>query len=268
MKNGCNILLVLDLDGTIIFPGDSITSNLVKYLKYYNDNNLLLIATARHPIGVRFVFNKYFDFIPTLSLNGGGLHLNNWDIFDRSVFFDFTVIRNLKRLIKQYNDVTMSFYGKKFWYVNKITKRIVRESKITGMQPIINTNYGGDGCIKLLLTGDDETLKDIQNIIRKDYYELVSCNKSNLNYLELSPSNVNKTLFIDVFIEYFAYERKDYNIVFVGDSENDIEMAKYSDEAWTYSYAPNNLKKHCKILTLENGEGLHLLLTQLGRQHG
>ncbi len=82
-----NTLFIFDLDGTLIKTGEKFDRKLAKIIKILIEKSGVLIATARHPRGVQYVFKPFFDFIPTISLNGAGLHLKSWSSFDKTFFF-------------------------------------------------------------------------------------------------------------------------------------------------------------------------------------
>jgi len=56
-------------------------------------------------------------------------------------------------------------------------------------------------------------------------------------------------------------------IVFVGDSENDIDCAKFANESWTFPSSSRKLKEVCTgILDYDNGLGVKNLLRDLGQK--
>ena len=108
------MLLILDLDGTIIETGKPLDSQLAYQLKKFLKKSHILITTARHPKGVSFVLEEKIGFIPTISLNGAAIHLTSWLKFDRVVYFNEEIINGIIKALSCY-EVTLSFYGKSFW---------------------------------------------------------------------------------------------------------------------------------------------------------
>ena len=258
------MLLLLDLDGTIIMTGKDLDPELADYLKYFNDANSLLITTARPPQGVQYVFKKYFDFIPTISLNGGGLHLSNWERFNSVITISQESLNELLLILKKYRNVTLNCYSKNNWYTSEINPFVIAEAEVTGTIPKIIIEPISEECIKILLMGDNSDLDYIQKIIIQDMSSQIFPSRSNNNYLEITSSKTNKAFFVKDYLKYFKQiERENITILFAGDSENDIVCAKYADYAWTYTYAPDELKAHCSLLKFENGKGLKSLLKQI-----
>lgn len=259
-----NKLLLLDIDGTIIFPLKELDPELARYLKLYNDSNSLLITTARPPQGVKHVFNKYFEFIPTISLNGGGLHLISWDQFDEVININDNYANKIFNLAKSYIDVVVSCYTPDGWFVSNINDEIRHEAKAVGFQPSLFEKNIIKDCIKILLIGNVNSLIKIQKELILSSSNSVVSYFSNNNYLEITSSKTNKAFFVSNYLnKIYKLKREQIKILFVGDSESDVECAKIADNAWTYSYAPESLKSYCSLIEVENGEGLKLLLKQI-----
>lgn len=258
-----NTIFVFDLDGTLIETGEKLNKSLTKILTKLVHQSRVLIATARHPLGVQYVFEPNFDFIPTISLNGAGLHLKNWCTFDKSISFpEKTVLRLYEKFSE--NNITATFYGKEFWAVNKITSSIEREANVTGMIPLLWENHYAESILKILAIDDVEKIRGIRSQISLEFPGMIQMSSSFDKYLEISPSGVFKCLFLPEFINsYLMKERKKEkpNILFFGDSENDIQCAKVADATWTFESSPEELKALSKgILQDKSYEGVRKFL--------
>jgi HAD superfamily hydrolase (TIGR01484 family) len=258
-----DVILVLDLDGTIIRTGEPLDTELANILQEYRQKSRLIIVTARHPMGVEFVLGNCLGFVPTISLNGGGLHLHSWDKFDRVIYFPSQTVKKIREELSPY-DVTISYYGKDFWAVSKITPEIQRESIVTGMVPSIWKEYYDDRCIKISIICSLPLVRFVRFLLKKND-ELLKLSMSHPTYLELSPPSVSKCMFLPViFKRFFQNNKRPLEVFFVGDSENDIDCAKVASKSWTFPSAPPELKQVCTgILPYDDGLGLKELLKNL-----
>lgn len=267
--NDRNTILVLDLDGTIIKTGEPLDEELAYFLKKYVGRRSILITTARHPLGVKFVLEDKLGFVPTISLNGAGLHLTSWSKFDRVIYFHRETVDKINTKLLDY-DLTIAYYGKGFWAVSNMSHYVEKESIVTGMTPSPWKDYYARECIKILVMCDPSILKMVRERINKTLSNQVQLSTSHETYLEISPPSVSKDTFIPNFLELSYHENKEQPyIIFIGDSENDLSCAKFADEAWTFPSSSMKLKDVCTgILTHDNGLGLKEFLCNLNKQKG
>jgi HAD superfamily hydrolase (TIGR01484 family) len=265
--SGKTILLVADLDGTIIRSGEPIDEELASILKKYREESRLLIATGRHPLAVKFVLQTALGFVPTISLNGGGLNLYSWSRFDRVIYFPSDTVKAVSRELSGF-DVTISYYGEEFWAVSKLSPYVERESIVTGMIPSTWRDQYLSRCVKILVMCEPSMIKIIRAHIKRQLSDLIQISESLKAYLEISPPSVNKVTLIFHFLKKIIAEKKlTPYIVFVGDSENDIDCAKFANESWTFPSSSRKLKEVCTgILDYDNGLGVKNLLRDLGQK--
>jgi len=259
-----DFILVLDLDGTLIKTGEKLNHDLAVLLKKYISESRVLIATARHPLGVEFVLKDYFEFVPTISLNGAALHLSSWLKFDKLTYFPRKTVIMINKELSSFNIVT-TYYGTDFWAVSDFSSDVEREAKVTGITPVPWRNEFMDSCIKILLIDDEKKIKKVRKHLRNKLFNLVQVSTSHNTYLELSPPLVRKCMFLPDFLKEFSHqENQDLKVIFIGDSENDIHCAEVANEAWTFPSSPKRLKNLSSgILNFPNGEGVKEFLLSL-----
>ncbi|MFX0182104.1 MAG: HAD-IIB family hydrolase [Candidatus Hodarchaeota archaeon] len=261
-----NFILVLDMDGTLIKTGKKLDNDLAILLKEYVNEFRVLIATARHPLGVKFVLKDYFEFVPTISLNGAALHLTSWSIFDKIVYFPRKTVVKIKKELSSFN-VISTYYGTDFWAVSDFSRGVEREAKVTGITPVPWKNGFMDGCIKILLIDDKSKIKKVREHITRKLPNLIQVSTSHDTYLEISPPLVKKCMFLPNFLkEFFPQEIQALKVIFIGDSENDIHCAEVANESWTFSSSPKRLKDLSSgILNNPNGKGVKEFLKRLNK---
>ena len=251
-----DFILVLDLDGTLIKTGEKLNSDLANLLHEYIDQFRVLIATARHPSGVKFVLKDHFKFVPTISLNGAALHLESWSKYDKAIFFPHKTVKMINKELSTFNIVT-TYYGTDFWAVSDFSEGVEREANVTGITPVPWENKYTDSCIKILLIDEKIKIKRVRKHISIKFSNLIQVSTSHETYLEISPPFVKKCLFLSDFLAYFHQNSQHPHVVFIGDSENDIHCAEVSDESWTFSSSPKRLKDLSSgILNYPNGKGV------------
>ncbi|MHA2245622.1 MAG: HAD-IIB family hydrolase [Candidatus Hodarchaeales archaeon] len=259
-----NFILALDMDGTLIKTGERLNNDLMILLKKYINENRVLIATARHPLGVKFVLKDYFEFVPTISLNGAALHLTSWVKFDRIIKFPRETIDKINEEVSSFN-IIATYYGTDFWTVSDFSVAVEREAKVTGITPVPWKNEFADRCIKILLIDEKSKIKKFREHISRKLSNLIQISTSHDTYLEISPPFVKKCLFLPDFLnEFFNQDSQHLKVIFIGDSENDIHCAEVANESWTFSSSPKRLKDISSgILDHANGEGVKKFLQQL-----
>ncbi len=257
-------ILVLDMDGTLIKTGEKPNIDLMILLEEYINESRVLIATARHPLGVEFVLKDYFNFVPTISLNGAALHLTTWTKFDRVIHFPRETVDKINEELSSFNIIT-TYYGTNFWAVSDFSAGVEREAKVTGITPVPWSNEFADRCIKILLIDEKLKIKRFREHICRKLSNLIQISASHETYLEISPPFVKKCLFLPDFLnEFFHQEFQHLKVIFIGDSENDIHCAEVANESWTFPSSPKRLKDLSSgILDHPNGEGVKEFLLRL-----
>ena len=259
-----DFILVLDMDGTLIKTGEKLDHDLAALLKDYINDSRILIATARHPLGVKFVLKDYFEFVPTLSLNGAALHLTSWQKFDKIVNFPLETVVKINEEISSFNIIT-TYYGTDFWAVSDFSPGVEREAEVTGITPVPWRDEFLNGCIKILLIEDEFKIKKVRKHLNKKLSNLVQMSSSHDTYLEISPPLVKKCMFLPDFLkEFFQQKIQDLKVIFIGDSENDIHCAEVANESWTFLSSPKRLiNLSSGVLNFPNGEGVKEFLLRL-----
>lgn len=252
------------MDGTLIKTGERPNNDLMILLEEYIKEFRVLIATARHPLGVEFVLKDYFKFVPTISLNGAALHLTTWAKFDRVIHFPCETVNKINEELPSFN-IIATYYGTNFWAVSDFSAGVEREAKVTSITPVPWKNEFLDRCIKILLIDEKFKIKRFREHINRKLSNLIQISTSHDTYLEISPPFVKKCLFLPDFLnEFFYQEFQHLKVIFIGDSENDIHCAEVANESWTFSSSPKRLKDLSSgILDHSNGKGVKEFLLLL-----
>lgn len=234
---------MLDLDGTLIQRGQIVSQEVAEILTELSRQRRVLINSARHPAGIKHALDRFFCFIPTISLNGAGLHLSSWSEFSEFITFDTVVLQKLYEKLSQAETVT-SYYGRDFWAVSCFNDYVSEESRVTGMTPKMwNPNRMAD-VMKVCLMGDDSVVRHLLQEIKNDRLN-INMMQSNPGYVEITPESVTKASYIERFLVSEGLSRTSVKIVFLGDSDNDIPCAEYSNEAYTFAGASTALLQVC-----------------------
>jgi len=255
-------ILLLDIDGTMIITGKPLAPDLASLLMPLQNAKRLCITTARHPQGVQFVLAPLLGFVPTISLNGGAIHLSSWSTFDHAIYFSDQSIANLIEEISSH-DLTISCYGTDFWAVSKMSSFVQEEAYVTGMTPMMLSSSHLLRCIKVTLMADHGLLVEIKSHIALNISS-IDANFSHASFLELSPAYSSKASMLKYLLSAFPLDSNSPYIFFVGDSQNDLEWAQLANEAWTFPSSPNELKQICRgVLPFNDGPGLRQFLVNI-----
>ncbi len=177
----------------------------------------------------------------------------------RHFFFqEKTLIKLSEKFLE--NNITVTFYGKEFWATTKFSENVKREASVTGMTPVQWIKKFSKGILKILAIDEIHKIRMIRSQINLEIPNDVQMSNTFDNYLEISPPRVHKCVFLPEFLKLYLSKKtnkKDLNILFFGDSENDILCAEIANATWTFKSSPENLKALSKgILSDENGEGV------------
>lgn len=240
-----NFVLMIDLDGTLI-RGDkgNLSKSVSRVLSPIANAGRLVINSGRHPFGVQYALGAELPFVPTIALNGAALYMDNWlEPKESFSFSTHTVDSIISAPATQ--DVTLSIYTADEWWVTRLDSYVCNEARMTGMTPRrLYDAHLPKNVLKMTAMGEEDLLKDLSKYLMQ--CGLATSVRSNRCYREITPPGRNKTNLIPALLKSLGFTRDTVDIHFLGDSYNDIECADYSDAAYTFSSAPNELSNFAK----------------------
>lgn len=256
MKKFEGILVVTDLDGTLLRNDKSISKENLEAIEYFKDNGgLFTIVTGRPQVIVGEIYNKVRPNAPMVCYNGGGIYDAEKKEFLCTEELSREALELVRHIDKNMPEMSIQICGFKNCYFCKMNSSMINHLK-TGGFPDIRANYSkiSEPFSKVLFAHDCEEelfkLRDLLlahplagkfDFIRSDpeYFEILPKGISKGNQMV----NLAKILGIDI-------ERT----VAVGDNDNDVSMIKSAGVGVAVSNASEAAKEAGDIITVSNEE--------------
>ena len=249
-----NILLITDLDGTLLPHSKIISDTDIKNIKSFTDNGgHFSIATGRP-------FQSAEKYLEVLSVNAPAILYNGSCIFDsksdKSNWCRY-LNKNSRELIsdvlKRFPEASAEILTADNVYAIQINDTERYHMSITNNIAVESTLENvGDKWLKALFAMEPERINELIDYIDKEKYKDISFVQSCRFFYEMLPQNISKGYALKILKEQFGY--KDYTIVAVGDYDNDIEMLGYADISFATANANDNVKKIVDFVLEESCE--------------
>ena len=247
--------VVCDIDGTIL-PHEElhVSREVIDELKFFAANDMLILCTARPPKGIAYAFDSALSFVPTIALNGSALCLSSWSNVSVAHYIEPRAVKEVGLLSRTLN-LSISVFSADYWWVSGDMGIFFTESLKTGLAPLVYSNQQNQ-ILKMLIFCDDIRA----DILRKHLNKIdnIAYCLSNPGYFEITAKGVNKASLIPDLLEALNCKRESSVLYFAGDSYNDISIASYADETYSFKSSPDDLRKLARKV-YENNETESLL---------
>ncbi len=248
-------LIALDMDGTLLNSKKEISDRNIKAIGAAQEKGVIVvIATGRAVQGIE----KYNS---VLKLKNPVIAYNGAVIFDlgtnKTIFEKSLELRDAKKIIEKGRDynTTMCIWSKNQLYVNELNDRVKDYKKLSGIEPILMQNEDilcSQGITKILWYDTVERIEGFYTGFREDSFEKVGYCKSMPYFLEFFNKEVSKAVAVAKIAEIYGISP--YEIIAVGDGENDVAMIEYAGLGAAVTNADNMLKAKAKIITKSNDD--------------
>lgn len=267
-------LIVLDLDGTLLYDWESISPKTSKYLKdLHKQGHKIVIATGR-PFRSTEKFYKELELdTPIINYNGGLVTCPcDPDFKPYSVTIPKEYIIDI---YKRNEDIIDNAFG-------EIGDDIYLRHDTTEIRPLLHYFNGatlqvghfddildGDTNGFLILTKDGKA-DELEDFIAKEYDGKVLSRNwgSHYNYvIELYTPKTNKAIGVKLVADYLGFDMQD--VIAFGDAHNDIEMLQAAGLGVAMKNAQDRLKIHANVITEYTNEedGIVHFLEQFFKQN-
>lgn len=256
MKKFENILLLSDMDGTLLNSQGVVSKENQQAVKYFTDQGGLFgIATGRSQLNSVLFLDEIKVNAPCILYNGGGVY--DFTLKRFLTLYELSKTRLtvfLEYCLKEFSDVAIQVYCPEMCYIvspeSKADAYFIathQPCKFCQIEDINNLLW-----IKILLCGKPEVLKVLNNQMKnfKLEHEL-SWVFSSETFLEFLPYGVSKGSALLRMKEMLGNKIKAYA---VGDYNNDIEMLQIADVGIATKNAIASLKDVADIITVSNDE--------------
>lgn len=256
MMNYNNIVLLTDLDGTLLNTSSMVSSRNKEAIEaFINGGGKFGIATGRgEKNSLNFIDNLEIN-IPSILFNGCGLY-----DYKEKRYLELKLLSNNKLkdflidCMKQFPEVVVQIYSTRGCLI--ITpEEMIDEDIRKHHSPFYNTNLDDiidEEWIKILFRGNKEELNGIEEFGNQlNLNEEMTMVYSSDIYLEILPSNSSKGSMLITLRKMLGEE---YTYYAVGDYYNDIEMIKVADVGIATANAPEEIKAIADIVTVSNDD--------------
>lgn len=256
MKKFTNVILLSDMDGTLLNTQGFVSKENREAIKYFIQNGGLFgIATGRSQLNSVLFLDDIQVNAPCILYNGCGVY-----DFDAKRFIRLyelskpKLITFLRYCLKEFLEITIQIYCPEMCYF--ITPESEADPYIIAIhQPCEFLNLDDISelpWIKILFNGREEDLKRLnEQMINHGLENELNWVFSSEVYLEYLPYGISKGSALQHIKERMG---SDHKIYAVGDYNNDVEMLQAADVGIATQNAIASLKEIADRITVNNNE--------------
>lgn len=245
------IVLVSDMDGTMINKEKKISEKDLRAIEYFKENGgLFTIATGRMLPSANRYAKDLKPSLPIILYNGCKIY----DYSTNSMILEYSLEDERKEVIRKLMKVKgigLEVYSEEDIYVFKECHLTKRFSKLG--YNVIHTSEGeiwNKNWTKILIVGEGEVLDGFENDFSE--YENKQPLRSAIKYLEIVPNSASKGQALKKLIKLKNLE--EYKIVAIGDNMNDEALLEVADYGFAVKNANPRLLEKVNLIAPTNNE--------------
>lgn len=261
-------IILSDIDGTFLKNDKRTPALHARAIKSVLDKGLKFVfVSARMPEAIYPITDALdLEHTPVISYSGGLVLTENEEvIFDKKIPAEFAqnVLATMKRT---WQDITISYYTGRHWFVEKVDGRVLREAdnthapfEIGNFDALLNEKLFPN---KIFIRCEPPTCEDMERELGK-IFPTLNVVHSAPYLLEIMDKSVSKATGIEVLLKHYGYTL-DEAIAF-GDNYNDTEMLELVPQSVAMANAPDAVKKLAAAVTDSNEQGgIYTYLVKIG----
>lgn len=234
-------LFATDLDGTIVHEVDKVEKASINAIKELQKNGILVaVSTGRIFSGVKFLKENYGLNLDYFVLGNGSVVMDkDYKIIYKSVI-DYAIVKNIYNYLLKapIQGIIHVSTNDNLYYLSenaKIIKDYFFKSSIDKVadEEIVSFVVSFEG-------NEESKIEEIANDMRQKFPEIEVY--QNKHYIDLAPKNSSKASGIEKILEIEEIEE----LYTIGDSYNDISMLEMTENSFTFTSSPENVKKSAK----------------------
>lgn len=260
-------IILSDVDGTFLADDKSVPALTAKAAKAIFDKGLKLVfVSARMPEAIYLITdNIKLPHTPLICYNGAFILTEDEQVIcDKKIPAD-DAKNILSEMFKRWQDISVSCYVGRKWYVQKIDSRIEKEilntdafAELADFDELIGKNILPN---KIFVRCEPPTCLEMERELGKIFTNL-NVVRSAPHLLEVMDKNVSKASGIKILLEHYGLT-VDEAIAF-GDNFNDVEMLKFIPQSVAMGNAPDEVKKIAAAVTDSNEDsGIYTYLRKI-----
>ena len=263
-------MLVLDVDGTVLTGNHEVTPSTRKAIRYVSGTGVnVVLASARSPNGLRPIVRRLGLEGPHVAFQGALTCRYSAGRLEKLVEAPLPpgpAARVMRAALA--SGLSVSWFAEDRWIVPRLDTAVLRESAITGEQPLVDPGMGTDGRppdvlpYKLLCMAESEgfvaSLHDLATKLPNE----CEGQYSHRNYLEVTQLGVDKSRAIEALASRMGVRREE--VVAVGDGENDMALLAFAGVGVAMGHASERVRSAADWTTEANDrEGVAAVVEEL-----
>lgn len=243
------MLIVMDLDGTLLNEEGRLTDYTKKILKEVGKDNILIAASGRGLTGIKAALEDIYSYFSYFICgNGSFIYHKDELIYER--LFREKDIEPICGIAKEFDtDFRIMTYNE--CQTLKGEEETVKEANKNNL-PIVKTNSFSEG-FKMVISGQKEKIDEIMSKLKQLNMEKISYCRSDYNNIDFGAKGISKAKALKYICDKYNYSYKD--IIAFGDAGNDTEMLCFAEVGVAMKNALPELKEHTTYVTqLTNNE--------------
>ena len=225
-----NIVLISDLDGTLLDDAKKISDKNMSAIGEFIDNGgIFTIATGRGVASTRDVAEELQLAAPAVVFNGAAVYLFSEKHFLWQCSLSDSAPDYVSMITARFPTIGVEILRGEDVYVTQSNRREERRFASIVKTPIWRPlgDIPPDGWLKVLYVDEPETIDELIVFGAEHCGDDVHLVRSESIYCEMLPGGVNKGAGLDKLLEIIEADGR--YIVATGDYDNDVEMLEYAD---------------------------------------
>lgn len=223
-------LLVLDIDGTLLNSNNQISDRTIASLVKVQEMGVrIVLASGRPtygilPIAKLLKLGNYGGYI--ISYNGGQIiNAQNGEIlFERRI--NPEMLPSIEHKAEKYGFPLFTYHDEAIITNTANNKHIEREASINNLniivEPHLSIAVDFAPCKCVLVSDDDEALKDLESHWKKRLSGSLDIYRSEKFFLEVAPSGIDKAATLSVLLELLSIPQEE--VMAIGNGVCDVSM--------------------------------------------
>lgn len=238
------MLLLSDMDGTLLNDEHQISDENVVAIKYFTQNGgKFSIATGRAKRATQPYCERACINAPAVVFNGAALYDYKNDKVLGQTNMDIAAVDFVLELAEKFPFLGIEIFMAEEEYIAQLTPITEYHFKVVGLPVIVLPARDiPQPWIKLNMTAPEEQVRVVEKYVKNTYPHRYFYQRSGNNFFEAMSNGVDKGVGALKVCEACRIDRK--NLFTIGDHMNDIELI----EVAAISFAPSNAVEHIKSL--------------------